>query len=124
MDIMVFHCSPYLIDKFNFDNGIHFGSKKSAIKAGKRKLYNLKTYKGYKQNTLYMYTFILNTSNKVFNNHETDDMGNDWVEYKNTIMKRDNLSFISYRNKYEPDYYPSYYIINPDCIKLINTEII
>ena len=119
--VTIYHCSPYLIKEFNFDKGVHFGSRSSALQAGKRKLYNLNKYKGYRDKSLFLYTFELNTTKHVFNSQETDDMGNDWIQYM-SIMKRDNIDYLIYRNKYEPDSYPSYYITNPNCLRLISTQ--
>lgn len=116
--LILFHCSPYKIDEFNFKNGVHFGSKKSALIAGKRKLYSLKTYKNYKSNILYLYQVKIefNTIEEVF------DMGDDWFKYKDTVMIRDNLDVVSYKNKYEPDIYKSYYVVNPSTCNILEVK--
>lgn len=116
--IIVYHCSPYRIYNFDFKNGVHFGSKKSAIKAGKRKQYMLREYKGNRDTSLFLYTFELDINKQLFNFQETDDMGDSWLQYKEHEMVRDQLDGLIYKNKYEPSIYPSYYIINPSCILL------
>lgn len=116
--LVLFHCSPYKIHEFNFEKGIHFGSKKSALIAGKRKRYNLNNYSKYNKLFLYQVKIEFNTLEEVF------DMGNDWIEYKDKVMLRDSLDAVSYKNKYEPDINKSYYIVNPvSCNILEVTEI-
>lgn len=112
MKTTVYHCSPDCISKFNFERGVHFGGQASALKAGKRKLSNLKNKKEYrKQKTVFLHVCELDlTSEPVY---ETFDKGGDEEWQKEISFARaDGYRVLSYQNKYEPDTVPSYIILD------------
>lgn len=111
--MIVYHCSNVRIDKFNFSEGVHFGGIRSALEAGLRKD---------PDGGLFLHRcnlYITDAELKV------EDLGNKeaWDEEFHE-MKNWSWKYAKYRNKYEPDNVPSYFVIDSSCITLLGVECI
>lgn len=119
MIVKVFHCSPDRILNFDFRDGVHFGGYMSALRAGDRKLDNINLKYNENQSSLFLHQLDL----EVNLYWDSLDRGGaqDWAD---EIMKAriEGFDIIRYVNKYEPDYEPSYIVLNPNIIKLKSIE--
>ena len=112
--MIVYHASLHSFDEFKVtDQGIHFGSKESALVAVERKAEQIVELHGESARPakFWLYTVELDTSSFV----EEFDHGYDWA--KSFEKEIDSIKGYVYTNRYEPSSAPSYITWDADTIK-------
>lgn len=105
--IKVYHASLHSFDVFEVtEQGIHFGTKESALQAIERKIIDHEYF--------FLYEVLLDISQFV----EEYDQGYDWRS--SFINEPDNVKGYIYKNKYEPSNDLSYMTWNPSVINIKN----
>ena len=105
--LYVHHCTLSSISKFNFSQGVHFGGRISALQAAYRKL----AQGQFAFFNLYSCTLVCDKF------YDTEDVGckEEW-DKEIVKAKAQGYKVIRYRNKYEPDSYPSYLVFEDGVI--------
>lgn len=108
----LYHCSLSCIKNFNFDHGVHFGGKFSALEAALRKT-------SAPEDTI----FIHHCNIDIHSFMEIDDQGcfENWLIWKDIALNQ-NIDIIRYNNKYEPDFSPSFYILKNRIVSIFQVE--
>lgn len=115
--MIVYHAS---LDDFKVfkvtEQGIHFGSKESALIAVERKAEQIAELHGISKypKSFYLYKVELDVSSFV----DEFDQGYDWA--KSFEKEIDSIKGYVYNNKYEPSTKPSYITWDLDTIKIID----
>lgn len=109
--VVVHHCSPVLIESFDFTHGVHFGGKMSALEACLRK----------NTQEMFLHTCLLMLQNVT----ETLDLGSviGWDRLA-LEMRSEGFYTARYTNKYEPDISPSYFVVENSVIEMVSVEIV
>lgn len=117
MEIIVYHCSPDKILNFDFTSGVHFGGISSAYEAVYRKLDNIDESQEY----AYVHSCKLKLKNII----DVEDVGNyeEWLIQKQRA-EEDGKAILRYKNKYEPDSKPSYFVLDSSLISIVSIETI
>lgn len=104
MKIEAFHASPYDFSDFQVQGqGLHFGSKESALEAASRK----------DSTIVWLYKVTLDISGFV----ESYDLGYNW--YDSFKYEPKHVKGYIYSNKYEPSVKQSYMTWDPETIEMI-----
>ena len=113
--LYVHHCTLSSISKFNFSQGVHFGGRISALQAAYRKL----AQGQFAFFNLYSCTLVCDKF------YDTEDVGckEEW-DKEIVKAKAQGYKVIRYRNKYEPDSYPSYLVFEEGITKIIERNAI
>lgn len=118
MKKIVYHCSPDLISKFDFRDGVHFGGLTSALEAGSRKFASHSMDK--RNENLYVHRCVLEDTPTFI----SEDVGHTLAWFDVADRAEDSgYSVIEYRNKYEPDVHPSYYVLDGSLIHIKDVEV-
>lgn len=106
MKRIVYHCSPVRIEKFDYSRGVHFGGKLSAYEAALR-------HKNV--GTLFLHKCSLSLQNVL----ETSDLCEvrGWCGLA-LEMRSEGVSVASYVNIYEPDFSPSYFVVQEGVVEI------
>lgn len=111
--MIVYHCSLVSINKFVFnEKGVHFGGKQSAIEAALRKTAS-------NDDNIFVHKCWIE-SNDFF---DCEDQGShdEWLKTINQAVS-DGYSVIRYNNRYEPDFKPSYIVLNEKNVKIVSVS--
>ncbi len=111
--MIVYHCSNVNIEKFDLSEGVHFGGIHSALEAGLRKEDSGKLF-------LHRCRLTTNSCELIVEDLAHKEAWN--VQAKDMLQR--GWRYAKYRNKYEPDNVPSYFVIDPSCINLLGVECI
>lgn len=109
--MIVYHCSLVSIKQFVFnEKGVHFGGKQSAIEAALRKTAS-------NDDNIFVHKCWID-SNDFF---DCEDQGNhnEWIKTIEYAIS-DGYSVICYNNRYEPDFKPSYIVLNKEIVKIVS----
>lgn len=111
--MIVYHCSNVNIEKFDFSEGVHFGGIYSALEAGLRKEPN---------GTLFLHRCRLHTTSC---ERVVEDLAHKeaWNVQAKDMLQR-GWMYAKYKNKYEPDNVPSYFVIDASIIEILSVEYI
>lgn len=101
----LYHASPVLIERFDYTNGVHFGSYESALQAVLRKTTDV----------IYMHQ-VITTHDKYY---LSEDVGG-FDRWLDVIDQAEEYGYdvIGYKNLYEPSSSKSYVFINDKYITI------
>lgn len=110
MNITAYHCSPIKIDEFDLTKGCHFGGIFSALEAALRK-------DG--EDFIYLHKVSIEVDTLT----ESEDLRNTpaWDSLAKD-MKKQGIQVARYINKDEPDYKPSYFIVDAKQVKILEIK--
>ena len=114
-ELYVYHASLSSIQKFDYSDGVHFGGRISSLQAVHRKL-------GFGE---YAFVYIYTCSLLVDKFYDSEDVGCK-EEWDKVIVKAkaEGYKVIRYRNKYEPDSYPSYLVLESSILTVLGKNCI
>lgn len=110
-ELFVYHCTLSSITTFDYRRGVHFGGRISALQAAFRKL----------PPNEYAFFHLYSCKLESDKFYDSEDVGCK-EEWDKVIVKakKEGYKVIRYRNKYEPDSYPSYLVFAEGVIKHSN----